>query len=437
MPERSWPSAAVRGVLLFSLVCGAAAVPGVARAEGTAECQGPGGMRLTRFVNHPGVPSLFYATVEGSALVATIEPSTGDCAPGSSVAQGTYRTENGVASAPQDFEERIGTTALLCGDRDTHPELCPPNLPQQEQVAVPTLADGMVEAAVEPFGFRITGATLGLEFPNVAPAYLVDGNGPTRASLEPSGTGAGAVAYARSETYEPIAIPVFLAGPMGSGSVGFSVQPSPGSSVQIGEDIQIVSPNPLPIVGRVGFIDLRIVNDDVGDPAESVDITLTAGGSAAVAAPGSTTLTILDNEENQPPSSRIHHPRNGWRYEKSDYRIREIHVFAKDNPGGAGVVGAQLAIRRNMRNGNCAWLTAKGWNGGECGARQWLNMIYEATGQLWLVQVKQLRSSVRTAVKSYTAYARAMDGAGNVERDFARKRNANTFEITPKKRQPR
>jgi hypothetical protein len=33
------------------------------------------------------------------------------------------------------------------------------------------------------------------------------------------------------------------------------------------------------------------------------------------------------------------------------------------------------------------------------------------------------------AIASYRAYARAFDGAGNVERRFQRGRNANTFEV--------
>jgi hypothetical protein len=41
---------------------------------------------------------------------------------------------------------------------------------------------------------------------------------------------------------------------------------------------------------------------------------------------------------------------------------------------------------------------------------------------------------VGTRIKDYTAFSRAIDGAGNVEKDFAEKRNANTFEVKRRRR---
>jgi hypothetical protein len=41
---------------------------------------------------------------------------------------------------------------------------------------------------------------------------------------------------------------------------------------------------------------------------------------------------------------------------------------------------------------------------------------------------------VKTKIKNYTAFSRAIDGAGNVEKEFKKKRNDNTFEIKRKKR---
>jgi hypothetical protein len=39
---------------------------------------------------------------------------------------------------------------------------------------------------------------------------------------------------------------------------------------------------------------------------------------------------------------------------------------------------------------------------------------------------------VGSKIKDYTAFSRAIDGAGNVEKEFTKKRNANTFEIRRK-----
>jgi hypothetical protein len=36
---------------------------------------------------------------------------------------------------------------------------------------------------------------------------------------------------------------------------------------------------------------------------------------------------------------------------------------------------------------------------------------------------------MKTRIKDYTAWSRAIDAAGNVEKDFEPKRNANTFEV--------
>jgi hypothetical protein len=170
-------------------------------------------------------------------------------------------------------------------------------------------------------------------------------------------------------------------------------------------------------------IDFSLVNDDQGEGPEEVTITVSGLGPAS-----STTFTILDNEESEPPRSRLHHPRHKWKYKKSDFRIREVHVFATDT-GGAGVTGAQFGLRRHMKNGNCKWLTKEGWQKKDCSNRQWLETRYDDVGQLWYYRPKQLKSSVGTKIKNYTAFSRAIDGAGNVEKEFNEKRNANTFEV--------
>jgi hypothetical protein len=426
--------------LCLLLVTAVALLPAAGEASVACAALGPGEVRLTGF-GPTGVGfdarlgSLFYPALEGNGAAATIEAMPGDCTPNTSVTQATYGTASGTAAAPDDFQETSGTTVVLCGDRDTHPELCPPGPPQSEQVVVPTAEDALVESAVESLSFRLIGGTLGVGEPSSAPVHVIDDDGAVRASLEPMVGQAGAVAYERSETYSPILIPVFLAGPSAGGSVAYSVEPSPGSHAGIGEDVQVLSPNPLPVgADRVGYIELAIANDEIGEQPESVTVTLVPGGTAAVASPSSTTMTILDNEETKAPTSRIHHPRDGWRYRKSDYRIREIHVFTSDNPGGAGVVAAQLALRRNMKSGACAWLAPGGWVKQGCDDRTWLQMIYEEPADLWLVSVRQLRSSVHTRIQDYTVFSRAVDGAGNVEQAFNGKRNANDFEIKRSKK---
>lgn len=401
--------------------------PAIGRTD-DACVSGHGRPYLSDFTGGVGVGSLFYSAPEGSPAVATIRSSPScfdDPTQGETVVQADYVTDPGTATDPTDYADRDGRTGNLCNDQ--HPQGCdgtPPASPS-ESVHVTTVSDGTPEAAVESFRFRVTGSVTvlgnpagGVDQPSNVPVYLIDTDGAPRAALEPG------TSYSRSESFTGIKIPLFLGGPT-PGAVGYSVQPGGASPATPGEDYSVLSPNPLPVDGsRVGFIDISIVNDKIGEGPESVVISLTG----AVDGPSSTTFTILDNEESERPSSRFHHPRDNWRYKKSDYRIREVHVFATDT-GGAGVVASQLALRRNMKNGDCVWLTKEGWQKKDCSNRQWLTMTFDDTGDLFYYRLSQLKSSVRTKIVDYTAFSRAIDGAENVEANFDQKRNANTFEI--------
>ncbi|MGH2649657.1 MAG: hypothetical protein ACRDHK_00400, partial [Actinomycetota bacterium] len=96
------------------------------------------------------------------------------------------------------------------------------------------------------------------------------------------------------------------------------------------------------------------------------------------------------------------------------------------------VVAVELALRRNLENGGCAWKVHKGWQKKDCQNRTWLPTKYDDVGELFYYRMNQLKPSVKTRIKNYTAFSRAIDGAGNVEKEFTKKRNANTFEIRRK-----
>ena len=64
----------------------------------------------------------------------------------------------------------------------------------------------------------------------------------------------------------------------------------------------------------------------------------------------------------------------------------------------------------------------------------WQGTKYDEFVDWYVKPMRQLKPSVKTKIKNYTAYARAIDGAGNVERDFIKKRNENTFEIKRSRR---
>lgn len=322
-----------------------------------------------------------------------------------------YSDAPGSATEGPDYQMTSGRT----------PDVCDVGCAQtQATISFPITIDGATEAVAELFTVVLSNPLGGsIDTPSSAPFVLVDADGSTRVAFD-------GLKYEQLETYETLSVAVWRAGPVfAPTSVAYTVGPGSSNPATVNEDYRVTSTNPLVFNAgdRVELITLSIVNDKLGEGTETVVLDL-----QGAVPPTNKTVTILDNEESVLPTSRLHHPRHKWRYRKSDYRIREVHVFAKDD-GGAGVVGAQLGLRRNMENGECQWLTGKGWQKKDCSNREWLHMHFQPSGDLWLHRVRQLKSSVGTRIKDYTAFSRAIDGAGNVEKDFNEKRNANTFEV--------
>jgi hypothetical protein len=331
-----------------------------------------------------------------------------------------YSTTPGTAG-PADHDLTQARTPKVC-EVPSPPE-CSGG---QDTVPFTIHQDSVVEAVVETFTIALSNPTPGsvLTPPTSVPFLIVDGNGPTRVAFDD-------LAYERTETYSTLTVPVWLGGSASGATVPYAV----GGGATINEDYTVASPNPLVFNAgeRVKAITLSIVNDTIAEPDETVELTLQAPTGATLATPSTKVVTIKDNEENVPPRSRFHHPRHKWKYKKSDYRIREFHVFAHDE-GGSEVAAVELALRRNLKNGKCAWKVKKGWQKKDCQNRTWLPTKYSSAGDLFYYRMKQLKPSVKTKIKNYTAFSRAIDGAGNVEKDFIKKRNDNTFEIKRAKR---
>jgi hypothetical protein len=328
----------------------------------------------------------------------------------------TYATGGGTATGGQDYQPVGPSQAPMY--LDFHSDA-------STSVAVTINNDTESEAHVESIDVVLSNpVNASLASTATAPILIIDDDGAARVGFE-------GVPYSQSESVASVRIPVFRAGPAtGSASVGFALSPAGPSPATPTEDFAGPETGTLTFGSgdRVEAIDLSIVNDPTGEGDETFVVSLSGATGADIVA-GQMTFTILDNEESEAPSSRLHHPRHKWRYKKGDYRIREVHIFTTDNPGGSGVVGAHFALRRNMKNGGCLWLTTSGWQKKDCSSREWLETQYDQTGQLWRYRLKQLKSSVGTRIKSYTAFSRAIDGANNVESEFAEKRNANTFEV--------
>jgi hypothetical protein len=144
------------------------------------------------------------------------------------------------------------------------------------------------------------------------------------------------------------------------------------------------------------------------------------------------TFSIVELPRIEGPRSRLHHPRQGRRYSADSYKIREIHIFTTP-PAGLQTIGARFALRRNMKNGTCAWLTGKRFRNGPCGEERWLVAgKYEAEFFSYRLR-RDLRPSTGR-IRNYTAFSRALDSAGRFEVALVKGRNANTFEVRPPKR---
>jgi Calx-beta domain len=326
-----------------------------------------------------------------------------------------YAVSPGSASTA-DVTPTAGRTLPLC-DQENHPAFNSCGQARQD-ISVGLPNDSDAEPAVETATIALSNPSGGgLGNPHAAPLHIVGDEGSPRA-------GFGGTGYSHRESFATVSVPIFRAGTSGAVAVTVSVDPS--STATPNEDFTgLPTSVTIPDGQRVATASFAVTNDSLPEETEQIALRL----SGAVDPTRATeTVSIVDNEEGGQPSSRLHHPRHKWRYKKSDYRIREVHIFTTDT-GSSGVVAAHFALRRNMKNGDCVWLTANGWQRKDCSSREWLGTAYDDVGELWRIRLKQLKSSVGTRIKNYTAFSRAVDGATNVESDFAEKRNANTFEV--------
>ena len=413
---------ALRRVVILSLVASAQLVP---LSSSSACASGHINLLLSGFppeANPDAQP--FYAVAEDQLGTSfRVQRRSDDCSFTSAAAD--YAAVDGTATNGGDFHLPPGRTQPMDDPNPKHSG----GEPSYRDISVQVVNDVLTESGVEHTEIRLSNPSPGatLAWPSAAPLYIIDDDGiGSRLSLLPT--------YTQSETHADVRVPLFRAGPAaGAATVSYSVGPGGPSPAQAGDfggsTTGTVAFGP---ADRVEVIRFSIVNDGEPEPPETLQISL-SGPTGAAVEQGMTTFTIQDNEEGEPPRSRLHHPRHRKTYPADDYRIREIHVFTED-PGGSGVVGAQLALRSTAANGRCAWLRGQRFRAGKCSREAWNRMGVYEPGYFYYYRLRRsLALSVGT-IKSYTAYARATDGAGNVERG-RKGLTRNTFEISqPRKR---
>jgi hypothetical protein len=363
------------------------------------------------------VSSPFYWASEGDGQVTFILRALAhDCAPNAVTI--SYATKPGSAAEGTDYVpasgSRAATTDATHGDGDRQP------------VGVTVINDFVLEAVVKSATVELTSAQGGqLVAPTSAALHIVDDDGLTSlVSLDPAAT------YRQLETFNLGGVPVFRGGSAsGEVTVGYTVEPGPAPAASPGADYRAESGTLTFAAGdRIEMVPITLVNDRDTEDEEKLTVTLTGVEGATLDPNGraSAEFTIVDNEELYAPESLFHHPRNRFKYKAKDFRIREIHVFTEDK-GGAGVTDADMALRKDLSGRGCEWWSGKRWKRRSCKDHLWVPMdIYEP--DFFYLRLPELAPS-RGAIKSYTAFSRAIDGSGNRERRLEPGRNANTFDI--------
>jgi hypothetical protein len=385
------------------------------------------------------VPGTFYVGVEGQSFAATVAPmpGCGDINEGGS-STASYTTENVTASAGPDYTHTQGTTDPMCDDIDSWEQYCE-GVPRSRAIDVPLLADGTEDdLSVETFLIRLTSGSRGISrgHPNPVPAYVIDADGPARASLEP---GASTKVYPHIEAGR-IRLPVFLAGANPPSSVGFTVLGEGSNAGSPGDDFTCTPVCPGGIgnlsidASATNFVQINFNRDEEFEGVEHVRLSIT-GPAVAPGEPESTVIEILDlNKDETAPMTRFLQPKNGVKYKWRDKRLRELK--AKANDDGVGTIAkVEVALQKRMRNGKCAsWKGTKfGAAGKNCGAKKWLPMTHRPAADLYFLKLKPLAATVGTKIKNYTAWTRATDSVGNMESTFTRVRNLSTFHIKKKR----
>ena len=361
----------------------------------------------------PNTTSLFYAADDAGSGSFNVRWTGLACGRPDVGVEAEYFDTPGSATEPADY---------VVPDGQRTPRVCETGCPTQGSVTFPITSDAGTDQAIETFTIGLRNPQGGsLDPPSTAPFVLVDAAGPARVGLDP-------LEYVGREGTDTLTIAVWRAGAtLGRVEVPYTVKPG-ASAPAIDADYAVTSPNPLVLEtgDRLELITLSVVDDELTEGSETLEVELQVPAGAALDA-ATKTVSIADNEEDLLPTSRFHHPRQGARYASDDFRVREIHVFTEDL-GGSGVVRAQMALRSNLRGKRCAWLVGKRFRPGSCREHRWFHLNqYEA--DFFYHRFRPLRPSSGTSIQSYTAFSRAVDGAGNVERALVWGRNQNTFEI--------
>jgi hypothetical protein len=209
----------------------------------------------------------------------------------------------------------------------------------------------------------------------------------------------------------------------------------------VSESGSLVFPQGGSVDNRTEGLAITMCNDAQDEPQESFTVTLSGPSGADLDDPSVATVFLDDDDspssDTRDPVTAFHIPRHNRTYGLNSSVRNYAHISPSDD--GSGIARVDFGLRKKMRNGDCAW-----YNGTRFRARGCSNKLFIDPGldedcpkpdQCFIVYrysraVRPLKQTTRkTGIRSYTAFARSRDNAGNLETDFDLGRNQNTFYI--------
>jgi hypothetical protein len=326
-----------------------------------------------------------------------------------------YSTSDGSAAAGSDYQSKTGTASLQAPDDAT--EVLVNVTPDSEVEPPETINVALANPAGAP--------GMILRFPFTGTITIIDDDGPARFSLSTA-------LYSNFENRSSMDITIVRSGDA-SGTSSVTYATADGTAVG-GDDYTAVPPTTVEFAPGERFKrqSIPLINDSDREDPEQFSVSLSDPGGAVLTDPSTAQADVLDDDsgssDKTPPVTNFHRPLNGKKYKTTSPYAKELHVSPGDE--GSGLEKVELALLMKRRNGKCAWYRGSRFRSGGCLTKKWVT-IPTRLFIVYRLKEKLKPAAKKTGIKNYTAYARATDKAGNVERLFEAGRNKMTYRIVP------
>jgi hypothetical protein len=319
-----------------------------------------------------------------------------------------YATAGETAQAGSDFTAKTGTVKLDPIDTT--------------EVVVSMLGDSTPEG-VETFTFTLSHATGGtiLRYPTQATISIIDDDGPSRLSF-------GKTTYSNYENRGSVLVSVVRSGDAAA-AAETDITVTDGTATSGPDYTQPTVTTVAFAAGqRTATVQVPLVNDSASEETEILTLGLANPTGAELADPQTAMVEILDDDSGSSdtvaPKTRFHLPRHGVTYRRGE--TRSLHIISSDDASGVEVLKA--ALRKKLAGDKCAWFANGKFRRGACTDKQWTRLNWKKF-VYWRLGRTLRPTTAKTGIRSYTAYAKAIDFAGNKETRLKKGRNRNTFHV--------